>query len=273
MSTALGTAKSTISRIAHTLETEGYLSRLPGRDGYRLGLRLWELGSVAIFDRAEFSQRALPHLEALMHQLGQSVHAGILDNRDVVYVQKVDAVQSLIAFIPLGARFPAHCTATGKCLLAHRSDQQIKRILSSGIKAYTARTVTNVDALVEELRAVRRRGYAINKGEWREDIGGIAAPVRDRTGAVIGAVGVSMPLLRFPKDPHSTVAQAIVSAASHVSRDLGFLPPAPQQPSTEPPPRPLRPSIPTMERPFATTRASAHRRRQPVNPTRKEIRR
>jgi DNA-binding IclR family transcriptional regulator len=224
MSAAIGTAKSTVSRIARTLETEGFLVRATDREGYRLGLRVWELGSLAIGDQAEFPQLALRHLRDLAAKLHQSVQAVILDGADVVYVQQVDAMQSLRTYTPLGARFPAYCTATGKALLAYQAPDKIERALRS-LKSYTERTVIKPELLRSELERVRKRGYALNKGEWRADIGGIAAPVYDRTGQVIGAIGVTMPLVQYPKDIASPASEAIVRAAEQLSRELGFVPP------------------------------------------------
>jgi len=223
MSVAVGAAKSTVSRIARTLEDEGFLIRVKHREGYRLGIRLWELGSCAIVDKAEFHQHALPYLEILANDLNQSVQAAILDGNDVVYVQKVDADQALRPYIPLGARFPTHCTATGKALLAFQSEERIAEILKRELKRYTDRTITTRRLLRAALEQVRARGFAINRAEWRADVAGVAAPVFDRTGAVIGAIGVTMPLSQFPREVNSPISSAIVAAAQHLSRDLGYV--------------------------------------------------
>ncbi|MSP97077.1 MAG: IclR family transcriptional regulator [Betaproteobacteria bacterium] len=222
MSLAIGAAKSTISRIARTLESQAYLVRSRQKDGFRLGIRMWELGNLAIHDKSEFAQRVLPYLEDLLAKLGQSVQAAILDGTDVVYVQKVDASHSLRTYIPLGARFPTYCTATGKALLAYQPPASIDRVVRSGLKSFTKRSVTTAAALRAELESVRKRGYAMTRGEWRGDIGGVAAPVFDRTGQVIGAIGVTMPLTHFSRDARSPAALAVVQAARGLSVKFGF---------------------------------------------------
>ncbi|MFM9969544.1 MAG: IclR family transcriptional regulator [Burkholderiales bacterium] len=221
MSVAIGAAKSTISRIAHTLASEGYLVRSREKDGFRLGVRLWELGNLAIHDKSEFAQRALACLEDLVAVLGQSVQAAILDGIDVVYVQKVDASHSLRTYIPLGARFPTYCTATGKALLAFQAPAVIDRVVRAGLKSFTDKTPATAAALRAELEGVRKRGYAMARGEWRDDIGGVAAPVFDRTGQVIGAIGVTMPLTQFSRDARSPAALAVTRAAEELSVAFG----------------------------------------------------
>jgi DNA-binding IclR family transcriptional regulator len=228
LSAAIGTANSTVSRIAHTLESQGFLAKLKDKDGYRLGLRLWELGSQAIGDHSEFPQRSLRYLEALVSEVNESVHAAILDGIDVLYVQKVDAQRSIRAYIPLGGRFPPYCTATGKAILAFQSDAIVNSVIQAGLKPHTDRTITSAADLRQELARVRRRGYAMTRGEWRADVGGIGAPVYDRTGRVMGAIGTTMPLAHvISKDGSSPIIRAVMNAAAALSQELGFIP---QQP-------------------------------------------
>jgi DNA-binding IclR family transcriptional regulator len=222
LSVALRVAKSTVSRIAHTLEAEGFLTRSANGERFRLGIRLWELGCVALDENSGFQERARSCLEALVVASGESAQAAILDRLEVVYVDKVDAPQSLRPYTSLGARFPAHCTATGRVLLAYAPDADLTRLIKKGLRRYTERTVSDGSELRAELARVRSQGYAVNRGEWRADIGGIAAPVRDRSRAVIGAIGVTIPLTRFPKNTSPMIKQ-VVKAAETLSVHLGWL--------------------------------------------------
>ncbi|MBI4489278.1 MAG: IclR family transcriptional regulator [Deltaproteobacteria bacterium] len=223
LSLAVQVAKSTISRIAHTLEAEGFLVRDASTERYRLGVRLWELGCVAIDDSTGFQEKVRSYLQDIVLNTQESAQAGILDGLEVVYVDKVDARQSLRPYTTLGARFPAHCTATGRVLLGYQPDSVITKLIRKGLRRYTDRTIVNGAKLREELARVRAQGFAINRGEWREDIGGIAVPVRDRTGAVIGALGVTIPLTRFPKGIVPPMVKAVLKAAENLSRQLGYL--------------------------------------------------
>jgi DNA-binding IclR family transcriptional regulator len=199
------------------------LTRSANGERFRLGIRRWELGCVALDENSGFQEKARGCLEALVAACGESAQAAILDRLEVVYVDKVDAPQSLRPYTSLGARFPAHCTATGRALLAYTSDAELTGLIKKGLRRYTNRTVTDGSKLRTELARVRTQGYAVNRGEWRADIGGIAAAVRDRSKAVIGAIGVTIPLTRFPKNSSPMVKQ-VVKAAETLSLQLGWLP-------------------------------------------------
>jgi IclR family transcriptional regulator, KDG regulon repressor len=222
MSKKIGAAKSTVSRIARTLESEGYLQRIQGREGYRLGLRLWELGEIALYDQSEFAERSLSVLEDLRKKTNYSVQAAVLDGVEVVYVQKVDALQAVRTYVPIGARFPSYCTAAGKALLAFQSEEAVEKVIRKGIKAVTAHTVGGAAALRAELDDVRRLGFATTRGEWRVDVAGIAAPVFDRSGNAVGALSLIMPLANFSKEPRSPVVMAVLAAARALSLQFGF---------------------------------------------------
>ena len=224
MSVALGSAKSTASRIARTLESEGFLVRSRNSPRYRLGLTLWELGCQAVGENMEFPRHAHPYLEEIVTSVNESAHAVILDDGEALHVEKVDAGRSIQTFTTLGARYPVHCTATGKSMLAFQSEERIEAVLSSQLARYTERTITDSAKLRQNLAQARARGFAMAKGEWRLDIGGIAAPVRDRTGNVFGALGVTMPLIRYPKKVLSRVADVLLCATEHLSREFGFVP-------------------------------------------------
>jgi DNA-binding IclR family transcriptional regulator len=116
------------------------------------------------------------------------------------------------------------CTATGKALLAFQLPGFIAVLLKKKLKPYTRSTVTDPAELEKELRRIRKRGFAVNKGEWREDIGGIAAPVFGRTGHAVGALGVTMPLERFPREIASPASSVVLGAAQRLSLELGYLP-------------------------------------------------
>ena len=224
LSIELGTAKSTVSRIARTLEAEGFLERAPNSERFRLGLKLWELGSQVMGHRRDFPRLARRHLREIIERIDESAQAVILDGTEAVYVETADALRSIRTHAAIGQRFPLTCTGTGKALLAFQSDTFIASLLAGKLKAYTRRTVTDPAELRGELQRIRKRGYAINRGEWREDIGGIAAPVFDHAGAVVGALGVTMPLDRFPKEIASPASDAVTRAAQNLSRELGYLP-------------------------------------------------
>jgi DNA-binding IclR family transcriptional regulator len=123
----------------------------------------------------------------------------------------------------VGGRFPAYVSAAGQVLLASQANVSAASIVRHGVRAYTRRTLTARAELERRLAQVRRQGYAVSEGEHREDIGGFGAPVRDVTGAVVGALGIIIPMSRFPSGARATRSvQALVDASNRLSRDLGY---------------------------------------------------
>jgi len=224
LSAELGTAKSTVSRIARTLEAEGFLVRAPDSDRFHLGLKLWSLGSQVLAQQSDFPHLARRHLEKIVRDINESAQAVILDGVEAVYVETVEAPRSIRTHSAIGQRFPLTCTGTGKALLAFQPEAFIASQLAKNLKPYTRSTVTDASKLEKELGRIRKRGFALNKGEWREDIGGIAAPVFGRSGQVVGALGVTMPLARFPREIASPATVRIVGVAQRLSMELGYLP-------------------------------------------------
>lgn len=224
MSVAIGSAKSTVSRIARTLETEGFLRR--GSDGvrYRLGLALWDLGCQAVGDGVDFQRRVRPCLEEIVAAVGESAHAVILDGREALHVEKVDCGRGVQVITTFGDRYPLHSTATGKCLLAFQPEHEIEAILHDKLVRFTERTITDPAKMRRELKRVRSRGVATSKGEWRADIGSIAAPVHDRTGHVIGAATVTMPITRYSKQARAEITDVLLEATRRLSREFGYVP-------------------------------------------------
>lgn len=223
MSVELRCAKSTVSRIARTLESEGFLERCADGDRFKLGLRLWQIGAQVIADYGDFPKVVRPHLVSLAAAINESVQAAVLIGEEAVYVEKVDAARSIRTHADLGARFPTYCTATGKVLLAYQAESVVNRVIRSGLQPHSRRTVTSAAQLRRRLEEVRSRGYAVNVGEWRDDVGGIAAPVFGRDGTIVGAIGVTLPLARLSRENEKLIIKAVTSVAMRISRELGYL--------------------------------------------------
>jgi DNA-binding IclR family transcriptional regulator len=220
----LGLAKSTALRIVRSLEAEGFLCRMPGSGKYRLGLVLWSLGNLA-FERSKgLVDLARPYLQHLAEQTRESAQTVILDGFECVRLDKIEASQAVRAYMSVGGRFPAYVSAAGHVLLAYQPPVVIASLVKHGLHAYTRRTLTSGAALERRLTLVRRQGYAVNEGEYRDDVGGFGAPVRNGTGAVIGALGISVPMSRFPTAAGAKrVVQALTDATARLSRDMGYI--------------------------------------------------
>lgn len=221
----LGLAKSTILRIARSLEAEGFLGRMPGNGKYRLGLVLWSLGNLA-FERSKgLAELARPYLHNLVERTRGSAQTVIIDGFECVRLDKIEAPQAVRAYMSVGGRFPAYVSAAGQVLLAYQPTLATASLVKRGLRAHTRRTLTSRAELDGRLALVRHQGYAVSEGEYREDVGGFGAPIRDGSGAVVGALGISIPMSRFPVGTRAKGAiQALLDVAAQLSKDLGYIP-------------------------------------------------
>jgi IclR family KDG regulon transcriptional repressor len=211
--------RSIVQRLVYTLESEGYLERDPSQVGYRLAVKLWGLGCAAI-RRLSVRDVARPYLEDIARKTSEMAKIGVLDGHEVVYLDGVDCPQAVRAYVPIGGRAPAHSVATGKAILAFLSDAKLAEI-GAATRAYTKRTVTGKDAFAGELARVRKRGYAVNRGEWEEGVGAVAAPVFDAQDDAIASVGIIMPSSRLTAAKVIQIGALTTAAAAEISRKLG----------------------------------------------------
>lgn len=223
----LGIAKSHAHRLLQGLVELKYVQHDPATRGYAASVRLWELGS-SVLEGLDLRRMAQPWMEGLLEQTGETVHLSVLDGAEVVYVHKIESHAPVRAYSQIGGRAPAHCVATGKALLAWLGPARLTA-LAAGLERYTPRTIVEEAAFGREMARVRRLGYAVNRGEWRESVGGIGAPIRDLQGRVIAAVGISGPVERIKPALRKELAAQVVAAAQGISVGMGAHPLAPPQ--------------------------------------------
>ncbi|MGH3252792.1 MAG: IclR family transcriptional regulator [Trebonia sp.] len=186
-----GLPKSTLHRLVDQLCQIGWLER--DRGGYRVGLRMFELGSLAL-EGNRLHEAAFPHLQALAARTGLSVQLGILNRADVVYLARI-VVGPIRLPTRRGGRKPAYCTALGKAMAAY-DDAAIHTVISAPMPRKTAKTITEPYALWTELQQVREASIAFDRGEAYEELVCVAAPIRS-SGRPIGAVSVTGPASRM----------------------------------------------------------------------------
>jgi DNA-binding IclR family transcriptional regulator len=148
------------------------------------------------------------------------VHLSILDGAEVVYVDKIDSPEPVRAYSRIGGRSPAFAVATGKAMLAWQSPEYVAAV-AERIERFTTRTVADAEELRQELARIRVQGFAVNKGEWRDTVCGLAAPIRDASGLVIAAVGISGPAERLKPKRLKELVAPVVEAAAVISASLG----------------------------------------------------
>jgi IclR family KDG regulon transcriptional repressor len=211
-----GLSKGTLHRLLAGLEAEGLVRRNPSTRRYRLGFRLFELGTLAV-ESEELVQRAQSVLEYLANEFGETAHLGVLDDVSVLYVSKVEGWHAQRMQSQVGKRIDAYCTGLGKALLAFSRPERVNAVLSQARVRRTHKTIANAEAFRRELACIRERGYALDDEELAEGLRCIAAPIRSEGTSVVGAISLSGPSSRFTRQAVPRMAKTLVRCATELS--------------------------------------------------------
>ena len=215
----LDLARSNMHRTLRTLVEAGLVAQDEASGHYACTLKLFELGS-AIPIRSDIAGIADPIMLALSDATNETVHLSALEGGDVVYLHKIDSTHPVRAYTKVGGRAPAYCVATGKALLAWQPDSYLDRYEGT-LNPFTEATLADLGALRGELEEVRRQGFALNRGEWRDSVCGVAAPVFGIGGRPVAAIGLSGPSSRLPADRLDDFARQITAAARDLTHKMG----------------------------------------------------
>lgn len=213
-----GLHPSTAHRILATMAHAGFVER-QGAGNYRLGIRLLELGNL-VKARLDIRAIALPFMEALHDQVGESINLGMRQGDEIVYVERTSSGRSTVRAVHLvGARAPLHITAVGKLYLAEESAAAVAEYARrTGLPGATPNSLTTPKELTRELDKVRKQGVAFDNEEIEPGLRCIAAPVRDDAGMLVAGLSVSAPAERHKPD----WAKLVKQAADAISAELGF---------------------------------------------------
>jgi DNA-binding IclR family transcriptional regulator len=220
----LGLPKGTVHGILRTLQHVGFVEQDPETGKYRLGAALLHMGS-SYLDGNELRTRALNWSDSLAARTQEEVRLGTLHDGRVLIVHHVFRPDDSLQTLDVGALLPAHATALGKVLLAshpHVADE----LIAAGLRAFTEFTIHDPTALRRELEHVRERGWAYEAGELDRLRGSIAAPITDRTGRTVGAMGIfgSPHRLFTARMPRPELLTFVREHARAVSHELGAIP-------------------------------------------------
>ncbi|CAN5195987.1 IclR family transcriptional regulator [soil metagenome] len=217
----LGLGKSTAHRLVATLAGEHLLEQNRETGKYRLGLAVYDLGAAASVHFA-LHEAAVPPMAQLRNATGETVQLAVLDGREVVYVERLDSPHTLRLFLEVGRRNWAHCTGTGKVLLAYLPEDRLDRLLDGWeLKARTPYTITDQQLLRKELKEIRHRGWGQNLHESEVGVVSVGAPVRNSMGDIVAAMSVAGPAQRM--DPvMDTIATELIEAVATASRRMGY---------------------------------------------------
>ncbi|MFC7205336.1 IclR family transcriptional regulator [Haloferax namakaokahaiae] len=221
LATELGLAKSTVHRHLKTLEREGFV--VPDDDGYRIGLRLLDFGIHARNEHPLY-EVARPKVDELAEQTGEKVWCITEEQGRGVHLYGAGGHQSVRTPARDGTQSYLHQIAAGKAILSAYSDDRVSEIIDQhGLPAKTAKTITDPEALRDELATIRERGYALNREEIVPKLHAIGVVITDTEGAPVGALSISGPSNRLNDDRLTgDLADLLLGAANEVEINLNF---------------------------------------------------
>lgn len=233
----LGVPRATAFRLAHTLEADGYLQRTPHSNAFQLGLNVLSLG-FEYLGSLDLLDIARPALEALRDRLDLSVHMGVRDGTDVVYVVSLPSQHRLRSNVSVGTRSPAHANSIGRATLFDLSLDELQALYRGvEMERFSAQTPTTVEALYQQLEQERQRGYVSWRSAIIPGIATVSAPIRNREGRIAAALNISdYESLPAMEEQEGRVKDEVLHTAAAVSQNLGYRPRSDQAPRTRVPP-------------------------------------
>jgi len=224
--TRLGLPRTTVHELLGTLVDRSYLVVMPGQPlRYRLGVRLFQLGSVFAenLDLAREAQRVAAEVAA---SCDETVHVAVLEGRDAFYIARIDSTHPVRMVSAVGRRLPAHCTGVGKMLLSSLAPEVIDALYppSTRLETMTSKSISSRSKLNAELGHIRRAGLSYDEGESTEDVHCVAAGVHDHAGRMVAAMSISVPSMRWDDAAREKLSTLVREGAERLSASLGFRP-------------------------------------------------
>ena len=219
-SRSLGVAPSTAHRLLAMLQYHGFVVQDPSSKVYRAGAALTEIGLAAVRDM-DIRALARPVMESLARELGETVHLGVLERSEILFIDSVEGTQIVRVGARIGVRLPAHLTSLGKAMLADLPQERLMALYPSEIlPGRTPHSTVRRKALLRALKDVVEQGYAVNDGESEEDVAGVGVPITSPAGAPVAALSVSTPRSRFDRDLVERMLPALRAAAAKIGEQL-----------------------------------------------------
>jgi DNA-binding IclR family transcriptional regulator len=212
----LGVDKGSASRLMSTLAKHGYSEKDPITRRYTLGPQIIKL-SGSLLTRNPLYASAKPFLKQLMERTGECAHLAILAQGKALYIDQVESPATLRVNVRVGQMAPLHCTALGKILLAHSGAE-----LPVSLEAFTPKTITDPEALQQQLETVRQQGFALDNEEFDPCVCCIAVPVYDFSNRVAGAMGISGPATRLTVEKLPELIATVVEIGKALSDRMTF---------------------------------------------------
>lgn len=222
LSKRVGLHNSTTFHLVKTMVSLGYVRQLKDKR-YRVGRPLFVLAANSL-DDVEMVSLAMPVLEDLSRETGEAGHFAVRMGDGVVVIARTGGSGAFQLTNRMGVVRPAHCTALGKIILTAFRQEQFERYLErTELKAFTPKSITEIAVLRREIDDVRRAGIAFDDGEFDPELRCVAVPVRDFTGRLIGAIGISGPVWRLSIQALQSRAKLVEAAAARLSAEFGAI--------------------------------------------------
>ncbi len=217
----LGVAPSTAHRLLAMLTYRGFVRQDPVSKAYLPGPSLTAV-AFAIHSRLDVQRSAAPIMRNLSEQLRESIHVGMLDGANVHFVAAVEGPAAVRVASRLGRTMPAHCTSTGKVMLAQLSKAELRQLLPHAkLERITSRSIGDRTELEAELSRIRERGYAVNREESEEGVASVAVAIPTRAPGLRLALNAAAPQNRLDSSRYPSVATALTKAAKEIADQLG----------------------------------------------------
>jgi DNA-binding IclR family transcriptional regulator len=220
LTTILGIDRSSAFRLAYTLKRRGFLAYPTGSKVYTLGPAFWRLSHK--YDWGTMLIRiSYEHLKRLASESNETAHLAIREGKHALFIDHAAINRVISVSGQTGEMMPLYCTAHGKALLADLDLRELKSVFGPGrLRAHTKNTIGSVTKLAKVCAQVKTRGFAIDDGEFQEGMRCLAAPIRAESGMIIGSIGISAPLQRFPEERYRLCARQVLAVAKEISAQL-----------------------------------------------------
>lgn len=221
ISAELGIPLATAYRTVNYLLSRHYLQQHAEIEGdYFLGQQIQRLANV-ISRNFDLASVAKPVMRQLASQSGQTVQLGALQGYEIVYIEQILPDKPVNIIASLGIGLPVNSSASGKVLVAHlSSDEQEEFLQKTVLEAQTPRSITNVDEFRQELHQVKAQGFAIDNEEYARGIGCLAVPIRNFSGQVIAAIGLTGHSTEYQGDNFEKYKRMLMEAGRSISSSI-----------------------------------------------------
>ena len=160
-------------------------------------------------------------MEKLRNKINENILLTVSEGTRITYLDIIESQQAVVTKEKVGGTAPAYCVSSGKVMIAF-DKERLDQVIKEGLKAFTPLTIVDPDKLRKECEKIRKRGYAINRGEYRTGVTGIAAPIFNANEALVGAISTAAPAERMNKRRWHEHVRAVTESANTISRNLGF---------------------------------------------------